>query len=95
MEPNEIMTNEEVVEAAETAVDEIVTKSSGCNFKTAALGGLVTLIGGLVIQYVVIPKVVKVREKKKNQNTDTIDGEFTVVEDEAENDSYKEVKETK
>ena len=95
MEPNEIMANEEVVEAAETAVEEIVTKSSGSKFKTAAFGGLAVLIGGLAIQYIVIPTVAKVREKKKNRDQNTIDGEFTVVEDETADDSDEEVEETK
>ena len=70
MEANEIMRNEEVTEAVETATEEIVSKSSGSKFKTAAIGGLTVLIGGLVVQYVVIPTVVKIKNNRRNSGAD-------------------------
>ena len=63
MEKDEAMILEEV---ADTAVEEIGTTNSKGKLKTAAIGGLTALIGGLVVQYVVIPTIAKVRKKKKN-----------------------------
>ena len=88
MEANEIMRNEEVTEAVETAAEEIVSKSSGSKFKMAAIGGLTVLIGGLVVQYVVIPTVVKIKNKKRNSGVVSeevlIDDEDEKIDDEDE-----------
>lgn len=88
MESNEIMMNEEVTEAVETAAEEITKKGSG-KFKTAALGGLTVLIGGLAVQYIVIPTIAKIRTKRKNQDV-VVNGEFTEISDE-ENDSEEDI----
>lgn len=75
MEPNEMMVNEEVVETATEATEEIVKKSSGKGFKIAAGVGLAIVLGGLAIKYVVIPTANKIKAKKQ-QDSDVIDGEF-------------------
>ena len=80
MEPNEMMVNEEVVETATEATEEIVKKSSGKGFKIAAGVGLAIVLGGLAIKYVVIPTANKIKAKKQ-QDSDVIDGGFVVVAD--------------
>ena len=80
MEPNEMMVNEEVVETATEATEEIVKKSSGKGFKIAAGVGLAIVLGGLAIKYVVIPTADKIKAKKQ-QDSDVIDGEFEEVAD--------------
>lgn len=80
MEPNEMMVNEEVVETATEATEEIVRKSSGKGFKIAAGVGLAIVLGGLAIKYVVIPTANKIKAKKQ-QDSDVIDGEFEEVAD--------------
>lgn len=80
MEPNEMMVNEEVVETATEATEEIVKKSSGKGFKIAAGVGLAMVLGGLAIKYVVIPTANKIKAKKQ-QDSDVIDGEFEEVAD--------------
>lgn len=81
MDTNEIMKNEEVTEAVETVAEEITNKGSG-KFKTAAIGGLTVLIGGLAVQYIVIPTIAKIRAK----NSDVIDAEAHIVDDETSDD---------
>lgn len=88
MEGNEIMMNEEVTEAVETAAEEITKKGSG-KFRAAALGGLTVLIGGLAVQYIVIPTIAKIRAKKKSQDV-IVNGEFTEVSDN-ESDSDEDI----
>lgn len=90
METNEIMKNEEVTEVVETAAEEITSKGSG-KFKTAAIGGLTVLIGGLAVQYIVIPAIAKIRAKKKNSDV-IVNGQFTEVSDE-EIDSEEDIEE--
>lgn len=80
MEANEMMVNEEVVETATEATEEIVKKSSGKGFKIAAGVGLAIVLGGLAIKYVVIPTANKIKAKKQ-QDSDVIDGEFEEVAD--------------
>lgn len=80
MEPNEMMVNEEVVETATEATEEIVKKSSGKGFKIAAGVGLAIVLGGLAIKYVVIPTANKIKAKKQ-QDSDVVDGEFEGVAD--------------
>lgn len=83
MDTNEIMKNEEVTEAVETVAEEITNKGSG-KFKTAAIGGLTVLIGGLAVQYIAIPTIAKIRARKKN--SDVIDAESHIVDDETSDD---------
>lgn len=80
MEPNEMMVNEEVVETATEATEEIVKKSSGKGFKIVSGVGLAIVLGGLAIKYVVIPTTNKIKAKKQ-QDSDVIDGEFEEVAD--------------
>ncbi len=63
MEPNEMMVNEEVVETATEATEEIVKKSSGKGFKIAAGVGLAIVVGGLAVKYVIIPTANKIKAK--------------------------------
>lgn len=82
MEPNEMMVNEEVVETATEATEEIVKKSSGKGFKIAAGVGLVIVIGGLAVKYVIIPTANKIKAKKQ-QNSTPIDVEAEVVDEDS------------
>lgn len=76
MEANEIMTNEEVTEVAE----EIVTKESG-KLKTAAIGGLAVLFGGLAVQYAIIPVLAKLKAKKQTEKRIKSSADEPVTED--------------
>ena len=67
MEPNEMMVNEEVVETATEATEEIVKKSSG---------------KGLAVKYVIIPTANKIKAKKQ-QNSTPIDVEAEVVDEDS------------
>lgn len=78
MEPNEMMLNEEVVETATEATEEIVKKSSGKGFKIAAGVGLVIVVGGLAVKYIIIPTANKIKAKKQ-QNSAPIDTEAEVA----------------
>lgn len=82
MEPNEMMVNEEVVETATEATEEIVKKSSGKGFKIAAGVGLAIVVGGLAVKYVIIPTANKIKAKKK-QNSAPIDVEAEVVDEDS------------
>ncbi len=82
MEPNEMMVNEEVVETATGATEEIVKKSSGRGFKIAAGVGLVVVLGGLAVKYVIIPTANKIKAKKQ-QNFTTVDVEVEVVDEDS------------
>lgn len=74
METNEIMVNEEVVEAVEK-ISEKGSKDFKKNFKAGVIGGLVVVAGGLAMQYVIKPVAAKIRSKKK-KNKEIIDDEF-------------------
>ena len=82
MEPNEMMVNEEVVETATEATEEIVKKSSGKGFKIAAGVGLAIVVGGLAVKYVIIPTANKIKAKKQ-QNSTPIDVEAEVVDEDS------------
>lgn len=60
MEPNEVMTNEEVIE---TATEEIVKASSGCGFKVAAGFGL-GILAGMAICKLARPVIAKIKARK-------------------------------
>ncbi|MCM1090080.1 MAG: hypothetical protein NC413_04500 [Muribaculum sp.] len=89
MEPNEMMVNEEVVETATEATEEIVKKSSGKGFKIAAGVGLVIVVGGLAVKYVIIPTAKKIKAKKQ-QNSAPIDVEAEVVEEDSTEEETEE-----
>ena len=82
MEPNEMMVNEKVVGTATEATEEIVKKSSGKGFKIAAGVGLVIVIGGLAVKYVIIPTANKIKAKKQ-QSFIPIDVEAEVVDEDS------------
>lgn len=82
MELNEMMVNEEVVETATEATEEIVKKSSGKGFKIAAGVGLAIVVGGLAVKYVIIPTANKIKAKKQ-QNSTPIDVEAEVVDEDS------------
>lgn len=82
MEPNEMMVNEEVVETATEATEEIVKKSSGKGFKITAGVGLAIVVGGLAVKYVIIPTANKIKAKKQ-QNSTPIDVEAEVVDEDS------------
>ena len=79
---NEMMVNEEVVETATEATEEIVKKSSGKGFKIAAGVGLAIVVGGLAVKYVIIPTANKIKAKKQ-QNSTPIDVEAEVVDEDS------------
>ena len=74
MDTNEIMVNEEVIEATE----EIATAGSGNGIKMAAGIGLAVLGGVVAYKYIVKPMVAKIKAKKEQQK---IDAEFDDFED--------------
>lgn len=81
MDNNEIMVNEEVMEAT-----EIATSGAGKGFKIAAGIGLAALGSVIAYKYVVKPIVAKIKAKKAQQK---IDGEFIDLED----DEFEEIDE--
>ncbi len=85
MEPNEMMVNEKVVGTATEATEEIVKISSGKGFKIAAGVGLVIVIGGLAVKYVIIPTANKIKAKKQ-QSFIPVDTEEVVDSTEQETD---------
>lgn len=60
MDKNEIMTSEEVIEAAE----EITSTGAGKALKVAAGIGLAVLVGGIAYRYIVKPVMARVKGKK-------------------------------
>ena len=76
MEPNEMMFNEEVAETTTEATEEIVKKSSGRGFKIAAGVGLVIVIGGLAVKYIIIPTAKKIKEKKQDFDSFVVEAEI-------------------
>lgn len=87
MKPNEMMANEEAIETATEATEEIVKKSSGRGFKIAAAVGLVIVVGGLAVKYVIIPAADKIKAKR-HKNSAPIDVEAEeVCEDSAERET--------
>lgn len=68
MDNNEIMVNEEVMEAT-----EIATSGAGKGFKIAAGIGLAALGSVIAYKYVVKPIVAKIKAKKAQQEGESID----------------------
>lgn len=83
MNNNEIMVNEEVMEAT-----EIATSGAGKGFKIAAGIGLAALGSVITYKYVVKPIVAKIKAKKAQQKIGS--GEFINRED----DEFEEFDET-
>lgn len=65
MDTNEIITNDEVILAAE----EIATASSGKSFNKAVGIGLAILIGVVAYKYVAKPIMAKIKAKRNQQET--------------------------
>ena len=83
METNEIMNNEEVMEAT---TEEVVKASSGKGIKVAAGIGLAVLAGVVIYKYVGKPMIAKIKAKKGQQIIDVEweNSEEPIVEDEKE-----------
>lgn len=83
METNEIMNNEEVMEAT---TEEVVKASSGKGFKVAAGIGLAVLAGVVIYKYVGKPMIAKIKAHKEQQIIDAEwdDSEDPIVENEKE-----------
>ena len=89
---NEIMNNNE--EVIETATEEIVKATSNGGMKKATTIGLAMIAGALTYKFVVVPAAAKFKNWRKNRKTvvnqqqdDTIDEEFTDIDEETEEDS--------
>ena len=67
METNEIMNNEEVMEAT---TEEVVKASSGKGFKVAAGIGLAVLAGVVIYKYVGKPMIAKIKAQKEQRIID-------------------------
>lgn len=83
METNEIMNNEEVMEAT---TEEVVKASSEEEFRVAACIGLVVLAGVVIYKYVGKPMIAKIKARKEQQIIDAEwdDSEEPIVENEKE-----------
>lgn len=66
MENNEIMNNEEVIEATE----EIVTASAGNCLGKVATVGLAMIAGGLAYKFIVRPAAARFKDWRKTCQTD-------------------------
>lgn len=75
MENNEIMVNEEVIEATE----EIAVTKSHTGLKIAAGVGLGLIVGAIIYKKVIKPAIAKAKAKKEESTV--IEGEFEEVED--------------
>ena len=92
MENNEIMNNNE--EVIETTTEEIVKATSNGGMKKATTIGLTMIAGALTYKFVVVPAVAKFKNWRENCKTvknqskdDIIDGEFTDLGEETEQES--------
>lgn len=88
METNEIMENEEVMDAVENTAEKIMKEvPNNSRMKDFCIGGLVGAVSVLAVRYIIIPAVKKAKGKRKHP--DVIDGEYKDVT--PENDSNEEV----
>lgn len=92
MENNEIMNNNE--EVIETTTEEIVKAASNGGMKKATTIGLAMIAGALTYKFVVVPAAAKFRSWRVRRkavvtqpNGDIVDGEFTGIDEETEEDS--------
>jgi len=76
MNTNEMMVNEEVIEATE----EIATAGSGKVFGVAARVGLTVLGGFVAYKYVIKPMVAKIKAKKEQQRINAEVDDFDYAE---------------
>ena len=78
MNENEIMTNEEVVNATE----EIATATSENGVGVGmAIGAAVVLVGAAAYKYIAKPLAAKIKAKKEQKATDDVEAESETVED--------------
>lgn len=78
MNENEIMTNEEVVNATE----EIATATSENGVGVGmAIGAAVVLVGAAAYKYIAKPLAAKIKAKKEQKATDDVETESETVED--------------
>lgn len=78
MNENEIMTNEEVVNATE----EIATATSENGVGVGmAIGAAVVLVGAAAYKYIAKPLAAKIKAKKEQKATDDVETESEAVED--------------
>lgn len=75
MENNEIMVNDEVIEATE----EIADVKSGNGLFVAAAVGAALIVGAIVYKKVIKPAIAKAKAKK--EASEVIEAEFEEVED--------------
>ena len=92
MENTEIMNNTE--EVIETTTEEIVKPASNGGMKKATTIGLSMISGALTYKFVVVPATAKFKNWRENRKTvvtqpkgDIVDGEFTDIDEETEEDS--------
>lgn len=76
MENNEIMVNEEIIEATE----EVTTENSGNGLLIAAIVGGALLVGGIVYKKVIKPAIAKAKAKKEQK--EVIEADFEDIESE-------------
>ena len=74
MENNEIMVNEEVIEATE----EIVTDKAGKGLFVAAAVGAALIVGSIVYKKVIKPAIAKAKAKKESE--EAIEADFEEIE---------------
>ena len=78
MNENEIMTNEEVVNATE----EIATATSENGVGVGmAIGAAAVLVGAAAYKYIAKPLAAKIKAKKEQKATDDVETESETVED--------------
>lgn len=93
MENNEVMMNSSE-EIMETAAEEL-TKTDYCaGLKKVSTVGLAMIAGALTYKFVVVPATAKFKNWRENRKTvvtqpkgDIVDGEFTDIDEETEEDS--------
>ena len=92
MENNEIMNNNE--EVIETTTEEIVKAASNGGMKKATTIGLAMIAGALTYKFVVVPATAKFKNWRECRGAvvaqpggDIVDGEFTDIDEETEEDS--------
>lgn len=85
MEPNEIMTNDEIIE---TTTEEVVKASSNCGCKVAAGFGL-GILAGMAICKLAKPVIAKIKSRRtaRHVEPDVEDVEVDVVENDEESET--------
>lgn len=85
MEPNEIMTNNEIIE---TTTEEVVKASSNCGCKVAASFGL-GILAGMAICKLAKPVIANIKSRRtaRHVEPDVVDVEVEVVENDEESET--------